>query len=112
MAFTPTAPPITTNRRFIAGYMYSNDKQSLNYGTNPSTTTQNVQSAKEPIFYWACHSVTKTFITFLNHTNTIRRLKKYKDAIGDFVYPHGRFPGAPVLRASYTYGQDPDSSQQ
>jgi hypothetical protein len=98
---------------FIAGNLYATIASPvLKYGTNKSTVATNTQSASEPQVIWACKSVTKTFITFRDHENTVRRLRKRSDALGNFVYPFGRFAGCPVLRAEYTLGKDTTSGQQ
>jgi len=98
---------------FIAGNLYATKTTpALQYGTNKSTVTTNTQSSNEPQVIWACRSVTKTFITFRDHENTVRRLRKRTDALGNFVYPFGRFAGCPVLRAEYTIGKDTTSGQQ
>ena len=73
---------------FIAGNLYATKTTpALQYGTNKSTVTTNTQSSNEPQVIWACRSVTKTFITFRDHENTVRRLRKRTDALGNFVYP-------------------------
>ena len=98
---------------FIAGNLYRNTANpALKYGANKGTVATNTQSANEPVVTWACQSVTKTFVTFLDHENTVRRLRKYSDILGNFVYPFGRFSGAPVLRTEYTIGPDTNSGQQ
>jgi len=98
---------------FIEGNLYAtNATPALQYGTNKSTTTTNTQSANEPQVIWSCKKVSKTFVTFLDHENTIRRLRKRADLLGNFVYPFGRFAGCPVLRAEYTLGKDTNSGQQ
>ena len=99
--------------QFIAGNLYATlANPVLKYGTNKSTVATNPQSTNEPQVIWACKSVTKTFIVFIDHENTVRRLRRRSDAIGNFVYPFGRFAGAPVLRAEYTLGKDTNSGQQ
>ena len=99
--------------QFIAGNLYATVANPvLKYGTNKSTVATNTQSTNEPQVIWACKSVTKTFIVFIDHENTVRRLRRRSDAIGNFVYPFGRFAGAPVLRAEYTLGKDTNSGQQ
>ena len=98
---------------FIAGNLYATFANPvLNYGTNKGTVATNTQSSNEPQVIWACKKVTKTFIVFLDHENTVRRLRKRSDILGNFVYPFGRFAGAPVLRAEYTIGKDTNSGQQ
>jgi len=87
---------------FVAGYTYAN-RDSIVYGTNRSSVVTNKQFAGYPEIDWTCHSVTKTFATFLDDTNTIHRFRIRRDANGSFVYPYGRFPQAPVLRAEYSY---------
>ena len=98
---------------FQAGYLYATQTTpALQYGTNKSTVTTNTQSANEPQVIWACKSASKAFIVFLDHENTVRRLRRRSDILGNFVYPFGRFAGAPVLRAEYTIGNDTNSGQQ
>lgn len=98
---------------FIAGNLYATIASPiLNYGTNKSTVTTNTQWSNEPQVIWSCKRVSKTFIVFLDHENTVRRLHKRSDALGNFVYPFGRFAGCPVLRAEYTIGTDTTSGQQ
>jgi hypothetical protein len=99
--------------QFIAGNLYATVANPvLKYGTNKSTVATNTQSANEPQVIWACKSVSKTFVVFKDHENTVRRLRKRSDILGNFVYPFGRFAGAPVLRAEYTIGKDTNSGQQ
>jgi hypothetical protein len=98
---------------FQAGYLYAtNTTPALKYGTNKGTVATNTQSANEPQVIWSCKSVSKTFIVFVDHENTVRRLRRRSDILGNFVYPFGRFAGAPVLRAEYTIGADTNSGQQ
>ena len=85
--------------RFIEGKTYSNFPASK-YGTNKSTTTPNVQVAAEPVMTKVATRVTKTYATFADVTlHYPQRFKIYSDALGSFVYPKGRFPGAPIFRA-------------
>jgi len=99
--------------QFQSGYLYATVANPvLNYGTNKSTVTTNTQAANEPNVIWSCYSVSKTFVVFRDHENTVKRLRKRSDALGNFVYPFGRFAGAPVLRAEYTLGPDTSSGQQ
>ena len=98
---------------FVAGNLYATIANPvLQYGTNKGTVATNTQASSEPQVIWSCKKVSKTFIVFLDHENTVRRLKKYADILGNFVYPFGRFAGAPVLRAEYSIGQDTNSGQQ
>jgi len=98
---------------FVAGNLYATIANPvLQYGTNKGTVATNTQSSNEPQVTWSCKKVSKTFIVFLDHENTVKRLKKYTDILGNFVYPFGRFAGCPVLRAEYTIGPDTNSGQQ
>jgi hypothetical protein len=98
---------------FIAGNLYATVANPvLKYGTNKGTVATNTQSSNEPQVIWACKSVTKTFIVFVDHENTVQRRRRRTDILGSFVYPFGRFAGAPVLRAEYTLGKDKNSGQQ
>lgn len=85
---------------FIPGQLYTNDINNL-YGTKSNTVTTNQQAAGEPTVTWLCKAATKTFITFVGRSGhgTFRHLRKRRDALGDYVFPFGRFPGAPILRA-------------
>lgn len=87
---------------FKPGWTYAN-RNSLQYGTNRGSVATNKQSPNEPELDWICQTVTKTFATFLDETKTVQRRKIYSDILGRFVYPKGRFSGAPVLRAEYAY---------
>jgi len=96
---------------FVAGYTYAN-RDYLQYGSPKGRVTQNKQQAGYPEVDWICQSVTKTFATFLDETATVQRRRVYSDNLGKFVYPKGRFSGAPVLRAEYAYNNGtlvPDS---
>ena len=61
------------------------------------------QAASEPTFTWLCTAVTKTFAVFKSKRGsdfgTVHRLRVYRDQLGHFVYPRGRFSGAPIFRA-------------
>ena len=86
---------------FIPGYTYANyrtDGSSPNYGTRTDTVTTNTQAAGTCEYDWLCTSVSRTFAVFLDDTRTVQRRKQYRDAIGRFIYPFGRYPGAPVMR--------------
>jgi hypothetical protein len=87
---------------FKAGYTYAN-RDFLLYGTNKSTVVTNEQFAGYEEYDWFCTSVTRTFAVFTDDQNVVRRLRIYRDQNGSFVYPRGRFPQAPVLRAEYAY---------
>jgi hypothetical protein len=87
---------------FIAGWTYAN-RNTLLYGTNKGTVATNKQFPTTPEINWVCQSVTKTFATFLDNQKVFRRCKVYTDILGKFVYPFGRYPQCPVLRAEYAY---------
>ena len=85
--------------RFIAGTTYSNFPVS-NYGSDKSTVTTNVQASAEPFIQKVCTAATKTFAIFADLTIRYpQRFRIYTDNLGSFIYPKGRFPGAPIFRA-------------
>ena len=87
---------------FKAGTIYTNSQGNL-YGTDKASVTTNKQSASQRTMTWLCTAATKTFAVFKSKSGrndgTVHRLKVYTDAIGDFVFPRGRFDGAPIFRA-------------
>ena len=87
---------------FKAGYTYAN-RDAFRYAVKKKLATNNKQFPGTPEIDWFCTSVTKTFATFTDDQNVVQRRKIYLDDLGSFVYPHGRFPQAPVLRAEYAY---------
>jgi hypothetical protein len=87
---------------FTPGWTYANRDYIL-YSTGRKKVVTNKQKADLPEIDWTCQSRTKTFATFLDETMTVQRRKIYRDDNGSFVYPYGRYPGAPVLRAEYAY---------
>jgi len=87
---------------FKAGNLYTNVLGNL-YGTNKGSIVRNQQAASEPTFTWLCTAVTKTFAVFKSKSgrsgSVVHRLRVYRDQLGNFVYPRGRFSGAPIFRA-------------
>jgi hypothetical protein len=100
---------------FVPGYLYAN-RDSISYGAPRKRATQNKQQPGTQEIDWLCRSVTKTFAVFRDHLAVVQRRKIYRDNIGSFVYPFGRYSGAPVLRAENSYNNgtlqpDDDYSQ-
>ena len=85
--------------RFTAGYTYSSGPTLL-YGSDQTTVTTNKQPTTVNSFTWICKAVTKGEAKFVTATGTVRRFAIYTDAVGDFIYPRGKFEQCPVLRAS------------
>ena len=85
--------------RFTAGYTYSSGPTLL-YGSDQTTVTTNNQPNTVSSFTWICKKVTKGEVVFVSGTGTVRRFAIYTDAVGDFIYPRGKFEQCPVLRAS------------
>jgi hypothetical protein len=87
---------------FTAGKLYTNSQGNL-YGTDKGSVTTNKQYASGPTMTWFCKSVSKVFAVFKSKSGgpngTIHRLPIYTDALGDFVFPRGRFDGAPIFLA-------------
>jgi hypothetical protein len=85
--------------RFTAGYTYSSGPTLL-YGSDQTTVTTNKQPNTVRSLTWICKSVTKGEVKFVTATGTVMRFPIYTDAVGDFIYPRGKFEQCPVLRAS------------
>jgi len=87
---------------FVAGQLYTNNNTDL-YGTDKGSAVTNKQYASEPIMTWLCTAVTATFAVFKSKSGspngTVHRLRIYRDQLGKFVFPRGRFDGAPVFRS-------------
>lgn len=87
---------------FVKGQLYTNAQGNL-YGTDKASVTTNKQSASQRTITWLCTSATKSFAVFKGRSGrsdgTVHRLRVYTDALGDFVFPRGRFDGAPIFRA-------------
>jgi hypothetical protein len=87
---------------FKAGNLYTNSQGNL-YGTDKGSVTTNQQAASEPTFTWLCTAATKTFAVFKSKNGTdngtVHRLRVFRDQLGQFVFPRGRFSGAPIFRA-------------
>jgi hypothetical protein len=87
---------------FVKGKLYTNSLGNL-YGTDKASVTTNRQSASQRTITWLCTAATKSFAVFKSkggrNDGTVHRLKVYTDAVGDFVFPRGRFDGAPIFRA-------------
>ena len=92
----------TMANNFVAGQLYTNNTTDL-YGTNKGSVVTNKQALSEPIFTWLCKAVTPTFAVFKGKSGspngTTHRLRIYRDQLGKFVFPRGRFDGAPVFRS-------------
>ena len=84
---------------FVKGQSYSNSTANVN-GTSKATVTTSAPDPSGPIMTRMCTEVTKTFAVFRVSlvSGVVLRLKIYRDALGQFVYPKGRFPGAPIYR--------------
>lgn len=85
---------------FVEGQLYTNNNTNL-YGTNKASVVTNQQAPSEPIMTWLCRKVTPTFAVFVARSGrgTVHRLRIYRDQLGKFVFPRGRFDGAPVFRS-------------
>jgi len=87
---------------FTAGKLYTNSQGNL-YGTDKGSVVTNQQSASQRTMTWLCTAATKTFAVFKSKSGrndgTVRRLRVYSDQLGNFVFPRGRFDGAPIFRA-------------
>jgi len=89
---------------FTAGKIYPTSNAAL-HGINPATqVTSNAVVPQTENF--VCHAITEANGVFLDHTNNTKRYELYFDANGQFVYPYGRFPNAPICHSSYTTGVD------
>jgi hypothetical protein len=90
---------------FTKGKTYTNaDQGTYPYGSGTyGSVVTNVQNPAVPTSNYLCTGATKEFAVFKGKSGsplgTTRRLKVYQDSLGDFVYPRGRFSGAPILRA-------------
>ena len=97
---------------FRPGYTYAN-RDFITYGPDrKQRQVLNKQAPGTQEIDWVCHSVTKTFATFLDETKTYQRRKIYRDDNGNYVFPKGRYDGAPVLRAEYAYDNGTLSADQ
>jgi len=87
---------------FTAGKLYTNSQGNL-YGTDKGSVVTNSQAAAEPTMTWFCTAVSRVFAVFKSKSGspngTVRRLRIYRDQLGHFVFPRGRFDGAPIFRA-------------
>ena len=87
---------------FSAGTLYTNSQGNL-YGTNKGSVVTNKQAPSEPTFTWLCTAASKTFAVFKSkkgvQSGTVHRLRVFRDQLGQFVFPRGRFSGAPIFRA-------------
>jgi hypothetical protein len=85
-----------------AGTPYTNSRGNL-YGTDKASAVTNNQAASEPTMTWLCKSVSRVFAVFKSKSGspngTVHRLRIYRDQLGHFVFPRGRFDGAPIFRA-------------
>jgi hypothetical protein len=98
---------MSTRTSFIAGNIYPTSA-TLTHGTSQATTTTSKPVVPQPENF-VCHAITEANGIFLDHTNTSKRYELYFDANGAFIYPYGRFPGAPVCHSAYTTGKDQTS---
>jgi hypothetical protein len=87
---------------FVKGTLYTNSQGNL-YGTDKASAVTNKQAASAPTMTWLCTAVSKVFAVFKSKSGgpngTIHRLRIYRDQLGHFVVPRGRFDGAPIFRA-------------
>ena len=87
---------------FKAGTLYTNSI-SNQYGTDKGSVATNQQAASEPTFTWLCTSSSKVFAVFKSKSgrsgSVVHRLRVYRDKLGSFVFPRGRFSGAPIFRS-------------
>jgi hypothetical protein len=87
---------------FVKGQLYSNSNSDL-YGTDKGSVVTNRQSPSQDIVTWLCTAVTATFAVFKSKSGSpsgnVQRLRIYDDQLGRFVFPRGRFDGAPVFRS-------------
>ena len=100
---------MATRTSFIAGNTYPTNS-TLNHGTTQATVTTSVPKVTVPENF-VCHAITEANGVFLDHTNNSKRYELYFDANGAFIYPHGRFPNAPICHSNYTTGVDNTSGQ-
>jgi hypothetical protein len=84
---------------FTAGYLYTSGPTLL-YGSDQTTVTTNKQPDTVKSITWICKSVSKAEVKFVSATGTVRRFSIYTDAVGDFIYPRGKFEQCQVLRSS------------
>ena len=87
---------------FVKDQLYTNSNSDL-YGTDTGSVVTNQQNPNMRIMTWLCTAVTATFAVFKSKSGggdgTVHRLRIYRDQLGKFVFPHGRFDGAPVFRS-------------
>jgi len=87
---------------FVEGQLYTNNNTDK-YGTDKGSAVTNTQAPNMRIMTWLCLKVTNTFAVFKSKQGgsdgTVRRLRIYRDSLGKFVFPRGRFDGAPVFRS-------------
>jgi hypothetical protein len=85
---------------FVAGNLYTNAGAGP-YGTDQGTVATAVQSSNEPARTWLCVATTASFSTWASRSGlgTYRKLRNYYDILGTYVFPYGRFSGAPIFRA-------------
>lgn len=84
---------------FTAGYTYSSGPALL-YGSDQTTVTRNKQPDTVRSMTWICKKVSDAEVKFISSTGTVKRFPIYTDAVGDFIYPRGKYEQCPVLRAS------------
>ena len=87
---------------FVKDQLYTNSNSDL-YGTDKGSVVTNQQNPNMRIMTWLCTAVTATFAVFKSKSGggdgTVHRLRIYRDQLGKFVFPRGRFDGAPVFRS-------------
>ena len=87
---------------FVKGQHYTTRNSEL-YGTDKGSVVTNNQDPNMRIMTWLCTAVTATFAVFKSKSGrgdgTVHRLRIYRDQLGKFVFPNGRFDGAPVFRS-------------
>jgi hypothetical protein len=87
---------------FTQGQVYTNKSTDL-YGTDKGSAVTNQQAAGSQTYNWLCLKVSNTFAVFKSKSGgpdgTVHRLRIYRDQLGKFVFPKGRYDGAPVFRS-------------
>ena len=85
---------------FTPGTVYTSNNSSF-YGTTPTVQPLAQPSPNARTYSWEALYVTPTFVTFASKSGlgTHKKCRVYNDSLGAYVFPVGRFPGAPVLRA-------------
>jgi hypothetical protein len=87
---------------FTQGQVYTNTNADR-YGTDKGSVVTNRQAAGSRTYNWLCLKVSNTFAVFKTRSGrsdgTVERLRIYRDQLGQFVFPKGRYDGAPVFRS-------------